>query len=366
MESARNVTRILALGFVCLLTDGARSAEIVDPGQGPFDIVRERSGATGLSGITYLGGNRFLAVSDHGRRLFPLEVRIDSRTGKISSVGIERGALLANTRDTEGIAFSGRDTVFVCDEVGPALREHRIEDGAVVRALSVPTIFSRARRNMSLEGLTRGPDGSLWIANEEALSVDGSKSTEKRGTWVRLQRLEERPQQTRQPNWEATGQWAYRTDPIPGHPIGGWERSGVVDLAALPDGQLLVLERGLGSRGLRSRIYEVDLGSATDTGDISNLNDAPVAAVGKRLLWEAEALGDNFEGIALGPPLADGDRSLILISDDGSATLPRLYALRVRTRGAENTQSGQAAATRTPPRPVLGSPGPPGPPPPGG
>ena len=44
----------------------------------------------------------------------------------------------------------------------------------------------------------------------------------------------------------------------------------------------------------------------------------------------APSLRDNFEGTALGPPLADGSRSLVLICDDGHDLHQALYPLRLR------------------------------------
>jgi hypothetical protein len=184
-------------------------------------------------------------------------------------------------------------------------------------------VFRLARRNRSLESVAIAPDdGAIWIANEEALVSDGPVSTEEQGTSVRLQRFGA--------DGLPGGQWAYRTDPTPGGPLGGYERSGVADLVALPGGELLALERALGNRGLRARIYSIDRSGATDTSEIARLEPGQFRHVAKTLLWEGRALGDNFEGMALGAVLEDGDRSLVLISDDGGATLPRLYALRVR------------------------------------
>lgn len=38
----------------------------------------------------------------------------------------------------------------------------------------------------------------------------------------------------------------------------------------------------------------------------------------KTLLWQSVFLSNNFEGITLGPRLADGTYSVLLISDDGA------------------------------------------------
>jgi hypothetical protein len=116
-------------------------------------------------------------------------------------------------------------------------------------------------------------------------------------------------------------------------PLTTAERSGVSDLLALPDGRLLVLERELGGTFIpdfRNRIYLVDFTGATDTSAISSLNSATFTGLTKTLLWEGNFANDNFEGITLGPQLANGDYSIILVSDDGGGTNAQsLYALRI-------------------------------------
>ncbi len=316
------------------LASPLRAAEIVDPGQGAVDIPAEAGGELGLSGIAHVGGDLFYAVGDRRGGLFSLEIRVDRHSGFVTHVTLERRARLAEVRDSEGIAVGSAESVLVVDENGPALREHRIADGSVMRRIELPDVYSRARINKSLESLARDPSGALWSVNEEALQGDGPESTEGAGSQVRLLKLG--------PDYSTpSGQWAYRTDPIPGRAAAGFERSGVVDLAALPDGRLLALERGLGSQGLRSRIYEIDFAGATQIANSSELESADMAPVSKRLLWQGVAIGDNFEGIALGVELDAGDWSLLLISDDGGVTRPRLYPLRLQLAA-----SGSRAAKR--------------------
>jgi hypothetical protein len=53
----------------------------------------------------------------------------------------------------------------------------------------------------------------------------------------------------------------------------------------------------------------------------------------KTLLWQRGFPFSNFEGMALGPPLAGGRRSLILVSDDGGGVggqNQRLLSLTIR------------------------------------
>ncbi len=98
------------------------------------------------------------------------------------------------------------------------------------------------------------------------------------------------------------------------------ERSGLVDLLALPNGQILALERELGGYlpRFRTRIYLVDFTGASDVADLSSLaSGSGFTPVGKTLLWQGDTGFSNFEGITLGPPLSDGSYALLLVSDDG-------------------------------------------------
>ena len=305
---------------VALLAPAASAVSIVDPGFGPFFFS---GGPTELSGITRMAGNEYLAVSDSGGQLVSLTVLVQSATGAVTSALAGTPVALAGGVDLEGVAFDpGTGQVFVSDEVGPAIRGHDPATGVFQFAITVPAIYGQARTNRSLESLTLDPaGGGLWTANEEALDTDGPVSTLVSGTVIRLQRFDS--------SFSPDGQWAYVTDAIPDGPAGGDETSGVVDLLALPAGELLVLERSLGQTAFRSRIYLVDRTGATDTSGLAALDSDPFVAVQKTLLWEAAPLFSNFEGITLGPELDAGDRSLLLVSDDGGLFGQALYPLRI-------------------------------------
>jgi hypothetical protein len=195
----------------------------------------------------------------------------------------------------------------------------------------------RVRGGLGLESLARH-GSTIWTANEEALSGDGPRSSPEQGTIVRLTRFD---------NGRLTGQWAYETEPTGGaFAYFDIHIGGVVDLVALADGRLLVLERAtFGARGnddlggFVNRIALVD----PETG--TNVMGRPLLTsltrgegyrpVQKDVLWDRLfPLVDgptNWEGMALGPVLADGSRSLLLISDNDS--LPSaLWALRLSVR----------------------------------
>lgn len=336
MPRARGALALLAGWLAAGPVVGAGS--IADPGQGPVGLPAGDAGATELGGVSWVEGRRFVAVSDESRRLFELEVDIDRESGRITGAAVTGYRVLDRGVDLEGVAWEGRGTLYVADEVGPALRRHDAASGRTLDTLRVPPIFASARRNLSLESLTRAPDGSaLWTANEEALPGDGPTNLDSggSGTRVRLQRL----RRTAGGGWRAAGQWAYTVDAVGA--VLGRAPSGVVDLLALPGGALLVLERAAGAVGVggdppttrfgfRSRLYRVDPAGATDTSRLAALGRT-VRPVGKTLMWERVFSGENFEGLTLGPALADGGRSIILVSDDGNGLRQSLYALRLRS-----------------------------------
>lgn len=308
-------------------TRGAGHWKITDPGQGPVTLPKGDTGARETSGITWAGGSRYYIVSDKLGTAFPVAIALDPRSGTITHAAVERGLPLPGSTDLEGVAYDREHgTLLVSDEVGPAIREYDARDGRLVRSLNLPPIYRSARKNLSLESLAYDPDDrTLWTANEETLAEDGPTANFASGAVVRVQRFDEE----RKPS----GQWAYVTDPLAGDmlkPGRDIESSGVSDLVALPGGGLIALERSYGSGGLRIRLYEIDFAGATDIAALPSLMGASYSPLHKRLLWQQSFPNINYEGAALGPALADGARSLVLISDDGYQQRQALYALTLQ------------------------------------
>jgi len=321
--------RVLALApLLLLLAPDAGSLTISDPGQGAVALAPGVANAHELSALAHDAGSSWLAVSDSGAGLFSLEVSVDPVSGEITSASVVAGQTLAAGSDLEGLVLLANGSVLVSDESGPAIRRHDPSDGSQLGSVSVPAVYAQARTNFSLESLALRlaplpADDALWTANEEALLGDGPLSTNSDGTLVRLQRFDQA--------FAPDGQWAYETDPYPGNPFLGAERSGVADLLALSSGELLVLERSFSNQGFRHRLYRVDFGGATDTTGLASLETDPHVGVGKTLLFElSSGFANNFEGLALGPQLDAGDQSLLLVSDDSNGqSAQSLYALRI-------------------------------------
>jgi hypothetical protein len=160
----------------------------------------------------------------------------------------------------------------------------------------------------------------MWTANEEALTVDGAVSTSSVGSTVRLLRLDVAG------NTVTAGvQYAYQVDPIHGTSTLGSPRSGLSDLVYMPDGTLLALERSVvvDTPIFLNRIFEINFAGATDVsvGALGNgLTGQSYTPASKQLLWSGAAdasAGQNLEGLALGPRLANGSWVLLGVVDDG-------------------------------------------------
>ena len=274
-----------------------------------------------LSGITYVDGDSYYAVSDDGSGIWPMQIGLDRATGVITNCVMGRNVRVG--KDNEGIAWNPQNrTVFVTDEASHAISEINPETGQLVAEVRLPEHQRKRRSNRGLESLTLSPGGEfLWTANEEALAGDGDRSNEQKGTVVRLTRFRRQGDTT----WTHDGEWAYLTDAIGGGNTRRM-RSGVSDLCVLEDGTLLVLERELSRKGVdpsyRARLYAVRLAreGAIDV-------ERPIA---KKLLFGADTGTANYEGVCLGPVLGNGDRTLVMVSDGGDADDERLYALRMK------------------------------------
>ena len=365
LTAARTPVLIVLVAGACASPPASAQVAIVDVGRYNFtggSSDDPRLVAEELGGLSRVEGERYVSVGDDQAVLHFLDIAVDPESGRVRSVAFgppvplrdAEGRELTDRRhasDREDVAVDARSkTVWIADERDagdprrPSLVEADLASGRILRRLSPAdggplSVYSAIRPNYGFESVTRADSGSMmWTANEEALEIDGPLASPERGSIVRIQEIDDRLGPTRQ--------FAYVTDPTE-HAIAspapavGEDRSSVSALLALDDGRLLVLERALagdstGMAGFRIRIYLADPAEATDVsiapfreGLAANTGWTPVP---KTLLFERR-FGlpvANFEGMGLGPRLADGDRSLLLIADNGGGTWQSIYALRLR------------------------------------
>jgi hypothetical protein len=285
----------------------------------------------GLSGITYAGEGKFFGVLEWEAQIVPVQITF-AADGDIQTFTPLPPVKIAGGKDLEGIAFlpARAERVMISDE-SPKVFEVNLADGKTVRTLPSPEIFKQIVPGYGFESLTYNLDGkSLWVANERALKIDGNPQTVATPILV--------PTRVRLMRYEIDGEGAtpreqleYETSGV--HDWGG--TIGLCDLAALPDGRLLALERSAaknfsGVVTIRSRIFLVDPAGATDIGKPpydKGLGDAsspappqpPPMKVKKRLLFDdliCDANGENLEGLCLGPKLAENRYVVVGVVDN--------------------------------------------------
>jgi hypothetical protein len=317
--------------------DIAGVGTVVDSPSEARRIERHGLPAHQLSGIVHWHGDRYLAIGDDGAAfLWELRIAIDDASGALDAAEVVGSLPLAEPpRDGEALAWiDGRTRLLLADEEDSTTIEYAIARAGDERPARASFVARRAanavfapasiRPNLGLESLGAF-DGWVWSASEDARREDGPCATVAAGAIVRIDR--------RDPSGAPAGQWAYRTDPVSARAIrADLERSGVVEIVPLARDAALVLERAVGGLPLpvvRSRLYAIDVRGATDIGSVASLDGAGVEPLAKRLLWEDDAAGANYEGLAIGPRLADGRVPLVLVADDGGGAMGQRGMVRV-------------------------------------
>ena len=306
----------------------------------------------GLSGLAPLGdGAEMLAVSDEREDSRVYKVAIEwtpsgARVVQTGSIALQIGKGAPDVLDPEGIAITRNGHIIVSSEgVGnveprlpPALVEYDM-DGRYVRQLAVrpkfiPNRTGRAvtgvRGNAAFESLTITSDFSrLYTAIELPLIQDGDADPFE--SKVRTRILEYVPLGE---TYRPAGEFVYEIEQLARAPFEHrFAINGLVELLALGNRELLVLERGFVESTDRLRtinriqVFHVSLAGATNVSRYESLRHAgSVTPVKKTLLVDVNAVNgldarlaglDNFEGMAWGPAQAGGGpRPLVLVSDD--------------------------------------------------
>jgi hypothetical protein len=314
----------------------------------------EGTSVGGLSALTYDGRRGvYYSLVDNGpaatseARFYTL--RIPTKGGvlgtpEILGVTTLRDAsgqpFTASNFDGEGLTLTRRGDLLASSETEPSIRRFDL-DGNLLEELPVPQKFrvapaGQAQRNQTFESLALAPNGrSLFTAVEGPLAPDGrTAESENR---IRILRYEDRGPGGFQP----VDEFFYLTEP----------GQGVVEIVALSEDELLVLERGFQSGvGNTVRVFRVSLDGAEDVSGEPSLAAPGLEPVEKELLVDVadcpsggattpgtqpNPLLDNYESLTLGPRLPGGRRSLLLQSDDNfsAGQVTRVVAL-----GVENGQ----------------------------
>lgn len=262
----------------------------------------------------------------------------------LNGLAPSNAGVLGRSFDPEGLVVLRNGNFLVSDEYGPTVAEIN-RAGQLVRRFDVPanlvpkvggtvnynaapgtaagSLTSGREGNRGLEGLAISPDGKFAYAMLQNGTIEDGTATGPsaftRGIYTRIVKYDV---ETGKP----VAQYAYRLDSVS-------QGRGISSIVALGNDKFLVLERnnrgiGVGATlaSADKAVYEIDLAGAVD---VSNVNlpvtgnfAGAVTKVAKVLDLDANTLAalgnkspEKWEGLAIGPQLADGS-FLILAGTD--------------------------------------------------
>ena len=210
------------------------------------------------------------------------------------------------------------------------------------------------RDNQGAEALTRTPDGRLIAGLERPLFADqpgghrnGRPFSDGKGGPGRLVEFI-----ATDGRWEARRQWMYPIEPT--ETRAGFDticddgENGLTELLALDNMRFLSLERSClqnsATRVARNtgHLFFVDPAGADDISGVASLASVTAHPAAKTLLIDFDTLIprlpaslanlDNFEGLAFGPTLPDGSRTLLVLSDDNFRATQKTVLLLFRIK----------------------------------
>lgn len=314
----------------------------------PANFQFEGTTVGGLSGIEYDNGTYYLVCDHPGNpRFYTASIELKGKeidtviiTG-ITSLNRTSSFLKDKTLDLEAIRYNNRTGGIVLTSEGsiqngkdPSIFEVD-KNGNYISHYDLPGYFlvegeQQPRNNGVFEGLAESYDTNAWWTGMELpLVKDGSKpklfST---NSPIRITRFEK---ETR----EASRQFVMQLENITKIPWLYFAVNGLTELLEFSPDRFLVLERafsaGHGTNGNTVRLFEVDARTSTNTLGHENLRKADFREATKKLVFDfkrvrkdlKERIIDNIEGMTFGPDLPNGNKTLVLVSDDNFSSLGR-------------------------------------------
>ncbi len=246
---------------------------------------------------------------------------------------------LGNSMDPEGFVINPKNGNFlVSDEYGPSVREFD-RNGNLLRTFttpanlvpkvgastdynSLPPALTTGREpNRGFEGLAISPDGKFAYAMLQNGAVQDGWTASTRGLYTRIVKFDTE-------TGLAVGQYAYKLE-------SSGQGRGISAIVAINDHEFYVLERNNRGIGVGATIaspdknvFKIDLAGATDVTNVNLPATGSVAgAVTKNLSKFIDldantlsALGnkspEKWEGLAIGPKLADGSFMMLAGTDN--------------------------------------------------
>jgi hypothetical protein len=305
----------------------------------------------GLSGLAYDSKkNRILAISDdrsatNDARFYEFEFKLNEKSFSVSPVDVitiknkEGKAFPKGSIDPEDIAIYNESLLIPSEgwinkepPINPEIFEFT-RDGNFKSNLEIPSKFNPLagkegkagiRDNLGFEAMTVSKDGrSVWVGVEEALFQDDRVSGPRYASVLRLIQFKDL-----KPSKEV----AYQLDKIPGISVAGLTvgETGLSSMIAIDDSIFYSIERSYMPLVRKNviRLYKFTItDKTTDISKMDSIKDGKnIVTVEKELIANLEdftsTMGDKFqsvdniEGMCLGPKLANGHNTLLMVSDN--------------------------------------------------
>lgn len=339
---------------------GAPTISFLDEYVISANLTFQNSSVGGLSSIEYVDGKYYFVVDDNGQlgdkvigkpRFY--EAGITIRQNKIESVEFERTMLFENyvldgldqvteqakqfPLDPESLRIlpTTGQVIWTSEggikhKIAPAIFVESKGNNAFYNSMQLPEMFklnddSGPRHNAVFEGLSISHDHKgIWVSMEGALKQDDTEADLEKGALLRFSHFDLK-------NQTLTKQFVYPLSKMPRRPNAkpdAFRTNGVVEILQINATQFLVLERaytsGLADGGNNVDLFFVDISKATDVKAFFSLKEKTFSVAAKKKLLSLNDIVeqlpskriDNLEGMTLGPELANGKQSLLMISDN--------------------------------------------------
>jgi hypothetical protein len=330
------------------------SLKLVSSIEIPFDEMFQNTKVGGLSGIDYDAKNDLYYLICDDRSVFNdsrfYTAKINLSEDKIKSFAFQNVTYLKDqtgksygnwntspttSADPEDMRYNPKTNSLIWSSEGARvitadkevlqnpslnfmdLKGEFLGNATLPENLKMQKLEKGPRNNGTLEGITFDFKYKTIYTNiEEPLFEDGDQANTSKGGLIRLYLFDAKTKKN-------TAQFGYQLEPIAlePNPKGAFAVNGISAIQYYGKNQLLVVERSYstGTQACTVKIFLCDLKKATDIKNYPSLQNQKLELASKKLVLNMDDLGifiDNIEGLTFGPKLANGNPSIIFVSDN--------------------------------------------------